>query len=131
MQGDIVLLGAEELPHRPWTVDGIVDFAKETSCVSVAVHPFREFGLGEFAGTCGVDAIEVINSCSSAAANRQAHDLAHEFGLPSLAGSDFHDPSQLFSVWTEVQAGLDLDEILRAVKAGLVSVSASGKSVHF
>jgi hypothetical protein len=68
-QGDTVLLGAEELPPRPWTVDKIVDFAKETSCGSVVVHPFREFGLGEVAGTCGVDAIEVLNGCSSAAAN--------------------------------------------------------------
>ena len=61
-KGDIVVLGTEELPTKPWTVESIVDFAKETACVSIAVHPFREWGLGEVAGTSGVDAIEVTDA---------------------------------------------------------------------
>ena len=47
------------------------------------------------------------------------------------AGSDSHKPSELFSVYTEVQAGLDVDEILRAVKKGLVKVSLAEKSICF
>ena len=64
-QGDIVILGAEELPPKPWTVDSVVDFAKKNACVSIAAHPFREWGLGEAARTSGVDAIEVLNGGSS------------------------------------------------------------------
>ncbi|MCW4011297.1 MAG: PHP domain-containing protein [Candidatus Bathyarchaeota archaeon] len=130
-RGDILVLGTEELPPTPWTVEAVVDFAKETDCVSVAAHPFREWGLGESAATSGVDAIEILNGGSSAIANRKARDLAREFGLPGVAGSDSHRPSDLFSVYTEIQASLDVDEILKAIKKGLISVFAAEKSIRF
>ena len=130
-QGDIVILGTEELPPKPWTVAGIVDFAKETGCVTIAAHPYREFGLGEYAADSGVDAIEVFNGGSSAEANRQARQLAHEANMPCVAGSDSHKPEELFSVYTDVQATLDVDEILKAIKMGFVSVSVTGKSIRF
>jgi len=130
-QGDIVILGTEELPPKPWTVDGVVDFAKKNAYVSIAAHPFREWGLGEAARTSNVDAIEILNGGSLYSANKLAHDLAVELHLPGVAGSDSHKPSELFSVYTEVQAGLDVDEILRAVKKGLVKVSLAEKSIRF
>jgi predicted metal-dependent phosphoesterase TrpH len=130
-QGDIVILGTEELPPKPWTVEGVVDFARKTACVSIAVHPFREWGLGEWARTSNVDAIEVLNGASSADANKQARNLAREFGLPGVAGSDSHKPSELFAVYTEVQASIDVDGILKAIKKGLVSAFQTEKSIHF
>ncbi len=130
-KGDIVLLGTEELPPKPWIVEGIVGFARKNACISIAVHPFREWGLGEATTTSGVDAVEILNGASSAEANRQAHDLAREMGVPGVAGSDSHRPSELFSVYTEVQASLDVDEILDAVKKGFVSIPVSGKSIRF
>jgi predicted metal-dependent phosphoesterase TrpH len=130
-QGDMVLLGTEALPPKPWTVASVVDFAKKTGCVSIAVHPFREWGLGESARTSNVDAIEVLNGASSAAANKQAHDLAKELGLPGVAGSDAHRPSELFSVYNQVRASLDVDEILKAIKRGLISAFAAEKSIRF
>ncbi|MCW4017844.1 MAG: PHP domain-containing protein [Candidatus Bathyarchaeota archaeon] len=130
-QGDIVILGTEELPPKPWSVENVVDFAKETACVSVAVHPFREWGLGELARNSGVDAIEVLNGASSVWANRQARDLAKTAGLPGIAGSDSHSPQDLFSVYTEVQADLSVDDILKAIRKGIVSVFAAEGSIHF
>ncbi|MFB3888329.1 MAG: PHP domain-containing protein [Candidatus Bathyarchaeia archaeon] len=130
-EGDIVILGAEELPPKPWTVENVVDFARAHAYVSVAAHPFREWGLGERARTSGVDAIEVLNGGSQAEANRQARELAAELNLPGVAGSDSHKPSELYSVYTEVQASLDVDEILKAVKRGWVSVSPSDRSIRF
>jgi len=130
-KGDIVILGTEELPPKPWTIESVVDFARETACVSVAVHPFREWGLGEMAGKIGVDAIEILNGASSASANRLAHDLAREFGLPGLAGSDAHNPLDLFAVCTTVQASLESEEVLKAIKKGLVVPSIEGKSIRF
>jgi predicted metal-dependent phosphoesterase TrpH len=123
IKGDIIVLGTEELPPKPWTVESVVDFARETACVSIAVHPFREWGLGELAGTSGVSAIEVLNGASSTSANKQAHDLARDFGLPGVAGSDSHRPSELFAAYTEVQSSLDVNEVLLAIKKGLVSTS--------
>jgi predicted metal-dependent phosphoesterase TrpH len=130
-QGDIVILGTEELPPKPWTVEAVVEFAKEKAYVSIAAHPFREWGLGEAARTSNVDAIEVLNGGSTYSANKLAHDLAMQLKLPGVAGSDSHKPSELFSVYTEVQAGMDVDEILKAVRNGLVRVSLAEKSIRF
>lgn len=130
-QGDLIILGAEEMPPHPWTVENIVDFARETDCVSVVAHPFREYGMGELARNYKVDAIEVFNGGSAPTANKAAQNLAKEMGLPGVAGSDAHQPSELCTVYTQVQASLDVDDILKAVKKGLVSVPPFENSIHF
>jgi predicted metal-dependent phosphoesterase TrpH len=130
-RGDIVLLGTEELPPKPWSVENLIDFAKDNSCVSVAAHPYRDFGIGDYAQNCKIDAVEVLNGNSLYSANKQAYELAKSLGLPGVAGSDAHKPSELYAVYTEVKASLDVDDILVAIKKGLVSVSLSGKSIHF
>ncbi|MGF3523001.1 MAG: PHP domain-containing protein [Candidatus Bathyarchaeia archaeon] len=130
-QGDILILGTEVLPPKPWTVQGVVDFAKDHAYVSIAAHPFREWGLGELTTKSNVDAIEVLNGASSPQANKRAAELAKSMKLPGVAGSDSHQPSELYSVYTEIQASMDLDEILKAIKKGLVTVSQTEKSIHF
>jgi predicted metal-dependent phosphoesterase TrpH len=130
-QGDIVVLGTEEMPPQPWTVEGVVDFARDGDCVSVVVHPYREYGLGDLAIDHKFDAIEVLNGDSSPSANKLAQDLAKLMGLPGVAGSDAHQPSKLCTVYTEVQASLDIDEILKALKKGLVTIHSIGRSIHF
>jgi predicted metal-dependent phosphoesterase TrpH len=129
--GDILILGTDELPPKPWTIESVVGFAKTNGYVSVAAHPFREWGLGELTRTSGVTAIEVLNGASTSQANKQALELAKTMHLPGVAGSDSHKPSELYSVYTEVQASLDVDEILKAIKKGSVTVSQSRDSIHF
>jgi predicted metal-dependent phosphoesterase TrpH len=130
-QGDMMVLGTEEMPPQPWTVEGIVDFARDRDYVSVVPHPYREYGLGDLARNYKVDAIEVLNGYSSPSANKLARNLAKLMGLPGVAGSDAHQPSELCTVYTEVQASLDVDEILKALKKGLVTVPSIRKSIHF
>jgi predicted metal-dependent phosphoesterase TrpH len=130
-EGDLLILGTEETPPKPWTVEGVLDFARDTDCVSVVAHPYREYGMGDLARNYKVDAIEVLNGESTSSANKLAQDLAKSMGLPGVAGSDAHNPSELYTVYTEVQASLDIDEILKALKKGLVSVHSIGKSIHF
>jgi predicted metal-dependent phosphoesterase TrpH len=130
-QGDIVVLGTEELPPEPWTVEGVVDFARDHDCVSVVVHPYREWGMGDLARNYKFDAVEVLNGGSPPSANKQAHDLAKLMGLPGVAGSDAHQAAELFNAFTEIQASLDIDEILKALKKGLVSVPLTKGSIHF
>jgi predicted metal-dependent phosphoesterase TrpH len=130
-EGDLLVLGTEETPPEPWTVEAVVDFARDNACVSVVAHPYREYGMGDLARNFKVDAIEVLNGESSPNANKQAHELAKSMGLPGLAGSDAHNPSEVLSVYTEVQAGLDVDEILKALKKGWVSVHSAAGSIHF
>jgi len=129
--GDIVILGAEEMPPQPWTVANVVDFARERDYVSVVAHPYREYGMGDLAKNYKFDAVEVFNGATSTSANKLAYDLAKLMGLPGVAGSDAHQPAELCTVYTEIQASLDVDEILKAVKKGLVRVPPPRKSIRF
>lgn len=130
-QGDIIILGSDEMPPQPWTVENIIDFAKERDYVSVVAHPYREYGMGDLAKNYKVDAIEVLNGGSSPSANKAAQDLAKLMGLPGTAGSDAHQPAELCTVYTEVKASMNTEDILKAIKKGLVSIQPIGKSIHF
>lgn len=130
-EGDILVLGTEELPPQPWSIANVVDFARETSCVSIVAHPYREYGMGDLARKFKFDAVEILNGAASTSENRLALELARLMGLPGVAGTDSHRPQELFRVYTEIQAGLDLEEILKAVKKGVVKVSPTQGSIHF
>ena len=130
-QGDVLVLGAQELPPKPWDIEDIVDFARATGCVTIAAHPFRQFGLADEVADSGVDAVEVYNGGSSGLANKKALDIARKLGLPGVSGSDSHQPSELFSVCTQVQASLNEEEILDAIRKGHVSALPAGKPVRF
>ncbi|MCL5949187.1 MAG: PHP domain-containing protein [Candidatus Bathyarchaeota archaeon] len=130
-QGDVVVLGTYELPPRPWTPEVVADFAKSIGGVSIVAHPFRTYGMGERARNYKVDAIEVLNGGSSQAANNEAKELAKSLGLPGTAGSDAHQVSELFSVYNKVDAALDVDSVLNAIKKGSVSAQVNQGSRHF
>lgn len=130
-QGDVLVLGVQELPPKPWDIEDIVDFAKATDCVTIAAHPFRQFGLADEVEDSGVDAVEVYNGGSLGLANKKALDIARKLGLPGVSGSDSHQPSEIFSVCTQVQASLNVEEILDAIRKGHVSALPAGKPVRF
>jgi hypothetical protein len=130
-EGDILVLGTEKTPPQPWTVENVLDFANDNNYVSVVAHPYREYGMGELARNYKFDAIEVINGESTPDANNLAHDLAKTMKLPGVAGSDAHNPSEPLTVYTEIQAALNVDEILNAIKKGLVSAHSTARSIHF
>jgi predicted metal-dependent phosphoesterase TrpH len=130
-QGDMLVLGTEELPPKPWTPENVADFARSIGAVSIIAHPYRLYGMGDYSKNVKADAIEVLNGGSSAQANRQGKELAKLLGLPGTAGSDAHQMSDLFSVYTKVEASLDIDEVFKAIKQGNVSAMASNGSIHF
>jgi predicted metal-dependent phosphoesterase TrpH len=129
-QGDMIVLGTYELPPKPWTPEAVADFARSVDGISIVAHPFRTYGMGERARNYKVDAIEVQNGGSSQAANSQAKELAKSLDLPGTAGSDAHSVSELFSVNTRVEASLDVDSILAAIKRGSVSAQVTRGSIH-
>ncbi len=129
--GDVVVLGTYELPPKPWTPEVVADFAKSIGGVSIVAHPFRTYGMGERARDYKVDAIEVLNGGSSQTANDEAKELAKSLGLPGTAGSDAHQVSELFSVYNKVEASLDVDSVLKAVRKGSVSAQVNRGSIHF
>jgi predicted metal-dependent phosphoesterase TrpH len=129
--GDLIILGTDEAPRKPWNVIDVISFAKEKDGVVIVPHPYREYGLGSSAKLYAVDAIETLNGSTSFQANKLAENLAKEMGLPSVAGSDAHNVDELWTVRNEIQASLDVDEILKAIKKGLVKPFSTGKSIRF
>ena len=85
--GDLIVLGTDELPPKPWTPEVVADFAKSVGGVSIVAHPYREYGMGDRARNYKVDAIEVLNGGSSQDSNSQAKQLAKSLNLPGTAGS--------------------------------------------
>jgi len=130
-EGDLIVLGVAELPPKPWTVANVIDFARERGALAIVAHPYRACGLGDLAKNYNVDAIEVLNGTSSPHTNKMAESLARAMGLPGVAGSDAHNVSELWTAYTEVQASSDIDEILKAIKKGLVGVASTGESIRF
>jgi len=131
VNGDILVLGVAEVPPKPWTVKNVIDFAREKGALTIAAHPYRAYGLGDLARKCNVDAIEILNGASPPNVNKLAENLAKEMKLPGVAGSDAHQASELWTVYTEIQASSDIDEILKAIKKGLVRVASTGASTRF
>jgi predicted metal-dependent phosphoesterase TrpH len=129
--GDVVVLGTYELPPKPWTPEVVADFAKSVGGVSIVAHPFRTYGMGERARNFKVDAIEVLNGGSSQDANNEAKEFAKRLGLPGTAGSDAHQVSELFSVYNKVEASLNMDSILKAIKTGSVVAQVNRGSIRF
>jgi hypothetical protein len=129
--GDLIVLGTDEAPPKPWDVNDVISFAKEKDGVVIVPHPYREYGLGSSAKLYAVDAIETLNGSTSLHANKLAKTLANEMGLPGVAGSDAHNIDELWTVRNEIQASLDVDEVLRAIKNGLVKPFSTEKSIRF
>jgi predicted metal-dependent phosphoesterase TrpH len=106
----------------------VADYARSIGGVSIVAHPFRTYGMGERARKYKVDAIEVLNGGSSQTANNEAKEFAKSMGLPGTAGSDAHQVSELFSVFNKVDAAMDVDSILKAIKRGSISAQSSTHS---
>lgn len=131
VEGELILLGVTELPPKPWKAEDVIEFAKTNGGVTVAPHPYRGYGLGDLTRRLNVDAIEVLNGITDFDLNRRAEELAKTKGLPGVAGSDAHENQELWTVCTQVQASLDVDAILKAIKRGAVRTTLTLKSIHF
>jgi hypothetical protein len=120
--GDLILLGITELPPKPWTLTNVTRYAKEKDATLIVPHPYRAFGLGDTAKTIQPHAIETLNGVSTLQANKQAQNLAKQMGLPCVAGSDAHTPDELWTVYNEIQASQNPNEILKAIRNGSVKI---------
>jgi len=124
-QGDIILLGVEEKPPYMSTLESTVEFAKERAAFIVIPHPYRVRGIGDAAENTPADAVEIVNPWATPTENRLAERLAKARNLPGVGGSDAHNPSQMWTAYTEVDALPDVSSVLNAVKNGRVkAVSA-------
>ncbi|MBS7643723.1 MAG: CehA/McbA family metallohydrolase [Halobacteria archaeon] len=117
LQGHLIILGINEKPRLPLTVWEAVDYGKSVGGIVIIPHPYRAYsGLCDFAKSIIADAIEVINPNASDHENRRALKLSKDLNLPATAGSDCHNPNQMWKAYTEIDANQNIDDILKAIK---------------
>ncbi len=131
VDGDLNLLGVAELPPKPWNVEDVVSFARERGGLVIVVHPYRANGMRSLAKRYSVDAIEVLNGRASSRTNKLAENLAKQMNLPGVAGTDAHEIDELWTVRNEIQAPLEVNGILQAIRQGSVRISQARRSIRF
>jgi predicted metal-dependent phosphoesterase TrpH len=123
-KGDIILLGVEEKPKTPTTLDSVIDFAKTTDGVIVIPHPYRSLGIGDLAMDVEAHAVEVLNPTATSEENIMAQNLARARKLPGVAGTDAHSPEELWTTFTEMDTPPDRESVLNTLKKGAVKAFA-------
>lgn len=124
-KGDIVILGVEEKPEYPLTLDSTIEFAKATDGVIVIPHPYRSLGIGDSAMNIDAHAIEVLNPTATLKENMQAQELARAKNLPGVAGTDAHNVKEMWTVFTDVEAQPTVEGVLNAIRKGCVKAVAA------
>ena len=122
LDGHVLALNVrEEVPPKmalPETICRI----HELGGIAVAAHPKNMYkGIGrQITSSLGFDAVEVINSSTFPFffSTNQSRKVALGLGLPQIAGSDAHFPSEIGSAYTIVDADSEVDEIVHAIKRG-------------
>ncbi len=124
-KGDLIVLGVEEKPEYPTTLDSAVDFAKATDGVIIIPHPYRSLGIGDSAMNIEAHAVEVLNPTATPKENMMAQELAKTKNLPGVAGTDAHKVEEMWTVFTEVEAQPTVESVLNAVRRGFVRAVAA------
>jgi predicted metal-dependent phosphoesterase TrpH len=127
-EGDIIVLGIEEKPENPSTLDATIDFAKKNDGLIVIPHPYRLRGIGDLAINVDADAVEVLNSTATPEENMMARKLAETKKLPGVSGTDAHNARELWTVFTEVEAQPTVENVLKAIRKGYVKATATRTS---
>lgn len=119
-KGDIIILGVEEKPEYPITLNSVIKFAKTMDGVIVIPHPYRSMGIGDLAINIRAHAIEVLNPTATPKENMLAKELARTESLPGVAGTDAHSTKEMWTVFTEIDAQPTVENILDAIRNGFV-----------
>lgn len=69
--GHLIILGVEECPKYPSSIESVIDFAKERDGIVVIPHPYRELGIGDISEDIEADAIEVLNPHATQEENKR------------------------------------------------------------
>jgi hypothetical protein len=119
--GHIVGLNVQERIPRDLSPEETVDRIHAAGGVAVACHPYAMFkgSIGKYV-TAKFDAVEVINA-SAFPFNRsvkKAAELAENFKLSRVAGTDAHYGPVIGCAYTLVEAEPNVEAILKAIVAG-------------
>jgi len=119
--GHVVGLNLQEPVPKGLSVDETVDRIHEAGGLAVACHPFALFkgSLGKHASG-KFDAVETVNA-SAVPFNRsvrKAEEVAAQFKLPRVAGTDAHFGPAIGYAYTLVDAEPSVDAVVKAIANG-------------
>jgi len=120
--GHVLGLNAQEPIPQGLSADETVDRIHEAGGMAVACHP-----VGFFKGKLGkhinskFDAVEVINSSAFPFnyAVKNSQKIASQLGLTKVGGSDAHYGPEIGCAYTVVEAELEVEKIIKALRKGL------------
>lgn len=123
--GHLIILGIEECPKYPLTIESVIEFTKERDGILVIPHPYRKYGIGDASEDIEADAIEVLNPQATKEENKKAENLARKINLPCVAGSDAHALQEMWLAYTKIDARQEVNDVLKAIKSGKVTVAST------
>jgi hypothetical protein len=122
LKGHITGLNVQEAIPSGLSVEETVDKIHEAGGIAVACHPvvFFKMGLGKHVSS-KFDAVEVINASALPFAHsvKQSERIATRLGIARVAGSDAHYGPEIGCAYTLIDAELNIDGIVKAVRKGL------------
>lgn len=109
--GHLLVYGLTDDTWNIWSrnhylkISGVIDRVHQLGGICAAAHPFRGWdALGDAVYHIeGLDAIETLNGMNTDAQNRQALQASRARSLPSIGGSDCHEPENVGRAFTVFQ----------------------------
>lgn len=121
LDGHIVGLNIREIVPKKLSADETIDKIHEANGIAVACHPVAFFkgGVGKHTNS-KFDAVEVINSSAIPFKYSMQHSqaLASRLGVGRVAGSDAHYAPEIGYAYTAVNAELETEKIISAIRKG-------------
>ena len=129
-KGEIIgLFLNEEIKSRKFAE--VIDEIKDQDGITVLPHPCRNRQCDPKDLLEMVDLVEGLNARTSKELNYRAQNLAKNFGLPIIAGSDAHTPFEIGRAQTIIQGGeVVFDDIKDYLLKGKAAINGNELSYY-
>ncbi|MEM3729051.1 MAG: CehA/McbA family metallohydrolase [Candidatus Bathyarchaeia archaeon] len=122
LEGHIIGLNIHEIVPKNLTAEETIDRIHSLGGLAIACHPktFFKASFGRKASK-NFDAVEVLNASAFPfkRSTRQALEMAKNLGVPQVGGSDAHYAPEIGSAYTLVDAELNCEAVIKAIRMGL------------
>ncbi len=116
-EGHLIILGITDNIQPDLSPQETIRIAHQKGGIVIAPHPFKIRSIGNVDGL-DIDAIETFNSRCIFGENKKAKEMAQALEKPEVGGSDSHMISTIGLGFTDIDADLDEDSLLKAIKHG-------------
>ncbi len=132
LQGHVLGLKITTPTPRNLSLVETVEKIHEAGGIAIAAHPIvliKSHIKERVASASNLDGVEVINSSAFPffLSTRLSRALAERLNLPQTAGSDAHQPCEIGTAHSLVEADSEVDEIIGAIRRG--AVTPFGKAI--